>query len=110
MNCWNCGAPLGLTGKISFRAECENCRASLHCCRNCVYYKPGQPNDCLMPNTDYVADRSANNFCEEFKLLGKAPGKGPDPREIAKKLFGEEVSGEEDVDPKQRLKDLLGGD
>lgn len=90
MNCWNCGASLNLLGKVSFRAECEVCYAALHCCRNCVYYKPGLPNDCMVPNTDFIADRTKMNFCEEFKILGKPPEKKIDPKDISKKLFGDD--------------------
>lgn len=73
MYCWSCGTLLSdlSTGKISFRALCDKCGASLHCCQNCKYYKPGLPNDCAVPGTEYVADRQANNFCEEFFILGK---------------------------------------
>ena len=90
MQCWNCGATLDLIGKLSFRAACDACHASLHCCRNCVYYKPGLPNDCLVPNTDYVSDRTANNFCEEFKLLGKGAEKSTnDPKARFNQLFND---------------------
>lgn len=34
-------------------------------------------NDCMIPGTEYVADRSTANFCEEFKFLGKSPEKPP---------------------------------
>lgn len=78
MNCWTCGASLPDTGrKISFRALCDHCDAALHCCKNCRYYAPGRPNDCAVPGTDFVADRTANNFCEEFSPLGKAPSTPP---------------------------------
>lgn len=75
MICWNCGAnlPDPSWGKISFRERCEKCDAALHCCVNCKFYKPGLPNDCAVPGTDYIADRKATNFCEEFSLLGKGP-------------------------------------
>lgn len=72
MECWKCGAALpSEERKISFRAYCDTCQAALHCCRNCKYYAIGRPNDCAIPGTDYVADRTANNFCEEFSILGK---------------------------------------
>lgn len=29
---------------------------------------PGKPNDCLVPGTEFIADREAMNFCEEFAL------------------------------------------
>lgn len=104
MKCWNCGKDLPEPpwGKIPFRAECDFCHAALHCCRNCVHYKPGLPNDCNVPNTEYVADRSASNLCEEFKLLGKGPPKASDPNQAAKKLFGDDSPEEK----KDKWKDL----
>jgi len=75
MQCWNCGFlddSLDF-GKLSFRAVCEKCNAALHCCCNCKYYKPGACNDCLIPDTERIVDRTLNNFCEDFVLLGKAP-------------------------------------
>lgn len=90
MKCWKCGAELeGEGDKISFRATCSKCHTSLHCCKNCKNYRPGLPNDCAVPGTDYIADREANNFCEEFQLLGKAPPPKKDPKEIEKRLFGD---------------------
>lgn len=75
MFCWQCGGTLELPPgrKISFREECPKCQAALHCCKNCTFYMPGKPNDCAVPNTDYISDRTKMNFCEEFKLLGKPP-------------------------------------
>lgn len=91
MKCWKCGAeqedPPG--GKLSFRATCSVCHAWLHCCRNCKNYKPGLPNDCAIPGTDPISDREANNFCDEFQLLGKAPAAKKDAKEIEKRLFGD---------------------
>ena len=52
--------------KLSFRAECESCGASLHSCVQCTYYKVGLPNDCKVPGTEWIADREALNFCEDF--------------------------------------------
>lgn len=76
MNCWNCGNLLSdLERKTSFRAICDKCYAGLHCCSNCQYYSTGRPNDCAVPGTEPISDRSANNFCEEFKFLGKPPEK-----------------------------------
>ena len=71
MLCWNCGASLQIPKKISFREHCDACRASLHCCKNCIFYEPGRANDCKIPGTDTITDRTANNFCEEFSILGK---------------------------------------
>jgi len=108
MKCWSCGAELNILGKISFRENCESCDTALHCCCNCVYYKPGLPNDCMVPDTDYVADRTTNNFCEEFKILGKGPEAKVDPKSIAKKLFGDDGEPQSDIDPKNRFDNLFG--
>lgn len=96
--------------KLPFRALCDKCGSSLHCCKNCQNYKPGLPNDCKIPNTEYVADRSATNFCEDFKLLGQAPKKSPDVKEIGKKLFGDDGEGKQKVDPKNRFDSLFKND
>jgi hypothetical protein len=87
MNCWKCGAKLeeSSLGKISFRAICEKCHSWLHCCKNCVNYKPGLPNDCYIPGTEFISDREASNFCEEFKILGVFAG--IKDGEAAKKKF-----------------------
>lgn len=93
MNCWKCGATLDLTrdGRIGFRTECDRCGSGLHCCVNCQYYKPGMPNDCLVLGTEFIADRERNNFCEEFKAKGTGPEKKVDPKDVLKRLFGDEA-------------------
>lgn len=93
MFCWKCGTQLPEPpgGKLPFRATCDKCSAWLHCCKNCKNYKPGLPNDCAVPGTEFVPDREGCNFCEEFKLLGKAPSKGGDIGKASKKLFGDDA-------------------
>lgn len=92
MLCWKCGAQLKDPdwGKISFREECPTCRTPLHCCKNCVYYQPGLPNDCKVPGTEFVRDRTAMNLCEDFKILGTGPSKSVNAEDIAKRLFKDE--------------------
>lgn len=71
--------------RTAFRASCERCFADLHCCKNCKFYQIGRPNDCAIAGTDFVADRSKNNLCEEFAILGThAPSISTDE---AKKRF-----------------------
>jgi hypothetical protein len=48
---------------------------------------PGKPNDCLIPGTDPISDRSAANYCDEFVASGQPPKQGPRPEDVAKKLF-----------------------
>jgi hypothetical protein len=69
MNCWKCSKQISdAIVKVGFRDTCPHCDTDLHTCTNCRYYAVGKPNDCLVPGTDYVKDREANNFCEEFKV------------------------------------------
>ena len=53
--------------KIGFRAVCIHCDVDLHVCKNCRYYSPGKPNDCIVPGTESIQDRERSNLCEEFK-------------------------------------------
>lgn len=88
--CYHCGKPLPPfdRNKVPFRETCSFCGADLHVCKNCRYYSPGRANDCLVPGTEYVADREKFNFCEEYSLLGKKSPEGPSKEDIEKKLFG----------------------
>jgi hypothetical protein len=80
-----------MANKVSFRAICEFCEADLHVCQNCQYYSTGRPNDCLVPNTEYVSDREKNNFCEEFSPLTSSKNEQKlKQEEVAKKLFKDE--------------------
>jgi hypothetical protein len=65
------------TTKIGFREVCPYCGIDLHTCTNCRYYSPGKPNDCLVPGTDFVRDREAANFCEDFKIKEDFPEPKP---------------------------------
>lgn len=91
MNCWKCGTVVEdpPTRNLPFRATCDACHSWLHCCKNCQHYKPGLPNDCAIPGTEYIADREGCNFCDEFTLLGVAPKATANPEDVSKRLFGE---------------------
>lgn len=109
MKCWKCGAELPdpAWGKISFRAVCEKCLASLHCCCNCLHHKLGAPNECAIPGTSRIVDREAGNFCEEYKLKGTGPVQTGDPNAAARRLFGDEGEDEKEKDPKKRFDSLF---
>lgn len=90
MKCWNCGIEhsQGVEGKLPFRAECEKCGQWLHCCYNCQFYHPGFANECKIPHTEFVRERSMLNFCEDFKLLGLGPSrKKESPKTAFDSLF-----------------------
>lgn len=99
MICFKCKTHIEVAEKkIGFRDTCDACGTDLHVCKNCKFYSPGKPNDCLVPNTEYISDRERFNFCEEFSpqsifkndsLLKK--------EDIAKKLFKD--NGEEEEPP-----------
>lgn len=76
MNCWNCKKEVEIShlAKIGFRAVCEHCNCYLHSCLGCKFHQEGRPNECQIPGTDPVRDRSASNFCDEFSPL-KSPKK-----------------------------------
>jgi len=67
MHCWKCHEIISEEkSKIGFRAQCKYCGIDLHVCKGCRHYAPGKPNDCNVPGTDFIRDREAMNFCEEF--------------------------------------------
>lgn len=92
MKCWKCDALMDepSNGKLSFRETCDKCHAWLHCCKNCQHYQPGKPNDCAIPGTELIKDRESMNFCEDYKLLGAGPAKAVDPKDVLKRLFGDD--------------------
>ena len=92
MKCWSCGTDLPDPewGKVSFRAECDKCGAALHSCKGCRFYHPGLPNDCEVPGTDFISDREKMNFCEDYKFANKDPKEKIDPKDVEKRLFGDD--------------------
>ena len=87
MYCYKCRQKQDTSIKIGFRAICPNCERDLHVCKNCRYYYPGKPNDCLIPGTEPVRDREAFNFCEDFVPGDKLPEEPKKAEDIEKKLF-----------------------
>ena len=93
--CHNCGAEwTGEAKRPGFKEYCEQCSAWLHCCLNCRFYDPAKHNQCHIPTTEFVADKAAANFCDEFEF---ATAGGPAPeaeaageaRNALNSLFGE---------------------
>lgn len=110
MKCWNCHAELPEPefGKLTFRAECDKCGAALHSCLNCKYYHPGMPNDCEVPGTDYIKDRSKANLCEEFKLKSESSAaSAPTAQDIENRLFGSTSEDKNKQSPKDKFDSLF---
>ena len=91
MKCWKCHVVLDIPeDKVHFRTTCDACSTWLHCCRNCKNYKPGMPNDCLIPDTDQIRNRETANFCDEFSPLKEGkPSPPSDASDVETKLFGD---------------------
>jgi hypothetical protein len=86
ISCWKCRKLVSeVNNKISFRAQCPHCGVDLHTCTNCRYYSPGKPNDCLIPGTEWIKDREAMNFCEDFSA--KLPSLTKDDSQVKGKDF-----------------------
>lgn len=88
MYCYKCNKKLDLPSKkIGFRQTCPICFADLHVCKNCKHYLIGKPNDCNVPNTEYVSDREKNNFCEDFEIKNTLDIQTKTKEDILKRLF-----------------------
>ena len=67
--CHACGHPWVSEKKSpGVKEYCERCYAYLHCCRNCRFYNPAFHNECAIPNTEWVSDKTGANFCDEFEF------------------------------------------
>lgn len=112
MNCWHCGTELNLTHKISFRETCEKCHFYLHACLNCKNHQKGLSNECRVPGTEPVADRSNFNFCEDFEILGKQQVQQiSDVKSVENRLFKDEKSSKElKKSPKDHFNSLFKDD
>ena len=64
--CAACGAALPIAH--SSLAECPNCRAALHACRQCTHFEPARRFECTQPVIERIADKNARNTCDGFAL------------------------------------------
>ena len=98
--CYHCG-----TEWVSDKREpgvkefCAQCEAYLHCCRNCHFYDSSVAAGCAIPTTEFVADKMAANFCDEFVFRVEDPdhaqsSEADAARESLDNLFGEGGSGQ----------------
>jgi len=90
-HCHYCRSPLSIEVQAKNRL-CPNCGSDLHCCQNCQFYDENLTSKCKEPNSDWVADRAAQNSCSlfEFNQLQNLPVDSLDAlseAEKAKKAF-----------------------
>ena len=65
-NCWHCGNEL-TKADYGRETNCISCGKPTRVCRNCRWYAPGRPNDCVEPTAEPVADKTKPNYCEHFE-------------------------------------------
>jgi hypothetical protein len=76
-HCWHCGAELH-AADLGREQTCLACGKPTRCCRNCRFYRPGRPNDCLEPMAEAVHDKQRANFCGWFEPdPERRPDQGP---------------------------------
>lgn len=67
--CFHCKTPWESSlRQPAVKETCDQCGAYLHCCRNCRFHRKGYPNECYIPDTEKVADKTRANFCDEFEF------------------------------------------
>jgi len=109
--CHKCDAEWAGEKRVpGFKEYCENCSAYLHCCLNCRFHDPAYHNQCQIPNTDWVGNKSGLNFCDEFEFADTdATRSNRTGEEKGKKdfsaLFGDS---ETDIPKTPGLDDLFG--
>jgi hypothetical protein len=67
-HCHYCRSPLSLEVQTKNRL-CPSCGSDLQCCRNCHFYDDNLSSKCKEPNSEWVADRGAQNDCSFFEFI-----------------------------------------
>ena len=70
--------------KIGRRDECPFCHRDIHACLQCRHYDRASHNQCREPQSEWVADKEAANFCGYFEF-GRDVGDETRQQEKAKK-------------------------
>ena len=66
--CVHCGNEIELIVKVGRRDECPQCQADLHTCIQCRHYDRSAHNNCREPQSEWVPDKEAANFCGYFEF------------------------------------------
>lgn len=64
--CAFCQEEVSLSGKPGRRDVCPFCERDLHSCYQCRFYDESAHHQCREPQTDFVSDKEATNFCDYF--------------------------------------------
>lgn len=76
IHCYKCNHTLNLNeeSKIYRQDDCDQCGASIHCCKMCVFYDEHSYNECRETIAQRILDKEKANFCDNYKLK---PGGDP---------------------------------
>jgi hypothetical protein len=94
-HCHNCGKEWTLTGQPGRSETCDQCRADLRVCLNCVSYDPRVAQQCRDRRAEPVFEKHLGNYCEYFEFARRVW------RPRAENTSREEAS-------RNQLKNLLG--
>jgi len=75
IRCVECSSSVQFIDELGTTDTCKNCDADLHTCRNCKFFDPGLPNECMQPIETRIEKKSTRNLCTRFKpkvLIEKA--------------------------------------
>ncbi|MBI2822142.1 MAG: hypothetical protein HYX74_07945 [Acidobacteria bacterium] len=97
--CALCGATSPVNADFSFDAQCSQCGAALHSCKNCVHFDPNSRFECTEPIEKRIPKKDARNECTFFeartRVEKETTAAGPsrsgtrpeDPRAAFERLF-----------------------
>lgn len=63
LQCWKCGAALGVMLPMPRSETCPSCRTPLHVCRMCRHFDPSRAGQCRELAADPVAEKMRANGC-----------------------------------------------
>ena len=91
MQCHRCGFIIQAKHRIGRQQKCPQCDQYIHCCFNCLFYDANAYHQCREPQSDWVTEKDAPNFCDYFK-----------PSEIIRKINSTKAD-----EAKKKLNDLF---
>lgn len=98
--CFKCETPWESSlRQPAVKETCSRCGSYLHCCRNCRFHRKGYPNECYIPDTEKIADKTRANFCDEFEFR---PAKAGREEEVSRANAGERDAMNDWLEPPER--------
>jgi len=66
IRCAECGSMVQFMDELKLTETCKHCNADLHTCRNCKFFDPGAPNQCMRPVPARIESKNTRNMCTLF--------------------------------------------